>query len=350
VQDGNVSFNPSDDYKKVIAVESDITDGFDGTAFTENTINFVNVKRSQSGDSFPLEENLNWDSLGIDEYKLSLPTSETNTVNYQVYIPRNLDTQQEGAYPLVLSFHGGGESADINMASTRYAILGRDNGFITIAVDQHSSEGTTLDDTNFEMFIEKIFTDYPCIDKTRVYASGMSMGAMKTWLLGMKCTDYFAAIAPFGGVTSPDVVMAGDQVIPVHLAVGRASTMKELPMPEGTEDERGGPAGTNINEFYAALLARNKVTDSYVFDSAASTPFGIEPSYSYETEHSNGYYIMHHNFYENADGNVYTVLCETENLGHECFPFEAQEAWKFLQCFSKVDGEIVFENVSGYFE
>jgi len=145
-------------------------------------------------------------------------------------------------------------------------------------------------------------------------------------------------------------VEASDVEIPIHLAVGRASTMVELPLPEGAEDLRNGPAGVSVNDFYAAILARNNITDNYVFDENASTPFGIEPGYSYETEHSNGYYIMHHNFYADEDGNYYTVLCETENLGHECYPFEAAEAWKFLQCFSKVDGEIVFENVSGYFE
>lgn len=343
VTGGTAYYDPSADYKRVVTVSSEVTEGFDGSAMSEHLDVLLSVKRSQNGDKFPLEQNLDWDRLGIDEYKLSLATSESNTINYQVYIPRSLDTTKVGSVPLVLSFHGGGETADINMASTHYALLGKEDGFITIAVDQHFAKGTILDETNFEQFIEKIFADYPCIDRTRVYASGMSMGAIKTWTLSLTATKYFAAIAPFNGVLRDDIStapvyrdeLADGLLLPTFYTAGRISTMPELP---NTPEDSEGFVARQIK----LLLARNQVTDSYRFDESTGSVWGITPNRTETVSCNDGYYVMHKNYYSDAAGNELTVLVDIENLGHETYPFVAAEAWQFLKQFSRnADGQIL---------
>ena len=341
VQIENGYQNAADTFKQIIAVESDVTDGFDGEVFQSEMGVIIDVKRSQSGESFPLEQNLNWDRLEIDEYVKTLATSDDNSIHYNVYVPRNIDTEQPGTVPMMISFHGGGENIDINMASTLYPILGKENGFITVAVDQHSSEGTLLDPDNLDLFMETLFEEYPFIDQTRVYASGMSMGAGKTWTLSMLKTDYFAGVAPFHsvrfsyfqnlGYENMDPLKEGE-ILPMFLTGGEISNSPEFPTgdPE-TEDQPDLAVG--------AILARNQVTDHYAYDPEAGI-WGIEPSYTEEDTFSN-YYVMHKNYFTSADGNVYTVFANIENEGHECYPFEAAEAWKFLSQFSRVDGEIV---------
>jgi len=337
---GKVYYNSSAAYQQNVAVSSDVKDGFDGTMLRTHLNILLNVKRQKSGEQFPLMQSLDWARLGIDEYKLSLPTSETNTVNYQVYIPQDLGTSVEGTVPLVLSFHGGGETADLNMASTLYPVLGKEYGFITVAVDQHFSAGTLLDETNFDQFIAKLFEDYPCIDKTRVYASGMSMGAIKTWTLGLLKTEYFAAIAPFNGVLRGDVstgaveVSADGLVIPTFYTAGRITNMAELP---NTPEDSAGYVAKHLN----LILARNNVNENYAFDESVGNVWGIEPVRTEVTKHSNDYYTMHKNYFADAEGNEYTALVDIENLGHQTFPFVAAEAWQFLKQFSRVDGEIV---------
>lgn len=341
VSGGTAWYDPTASYKRVISVKSDVSEGFDGNVLQANLTGILDVKRSQNGEKFPLEQNLNWDRLGIDEYKLSMATGEDNTINYQVYIPRNINTTAKGTVPLVLSFHGGGESADINMASTHYALLGKEDGFITIAVDQHYVNGTTLDETNFEQFIEKIFSDYPCIDRTRVYASGMSMGAIKTWTLSLIATKYFAAIAPFNGVLRDDVStesvysddLADGLLLPTFYTAGRISTMPELP---NTPEDSEGYVARQLK----TILARNNVDENYSFDGGEHEIWGIAPTRTEVSSHNDGYYVMHKNYYADRYGNEITVLVDIENLGHATFPFVAAEAWQFLKQFSRVDGQI----------
>ena len=350
IQEENCFYNPQETFRKVVSVQSDVMEGFDSAALTDNLSVLLDAKRSEAGDSFPLDQNLNWDRLGIAEYKLTLDTGDGNTVHYQVYIPENLDTAQEGAYPLVLTFHGGGENADINLASTRYPILGKEEGFITIAVDQHAEEGTALNTENIDTFMEQIFADYPCIDHSRVYASGMSMGAGKTWMLGMLNTDYFAAVAPFHsirfsyfadlGYENMDPVKEG-AILPMFLTSGEVSTSPEFPT--GDPDHEEHPDWT-----VGAILARNQVTDSYAYDPEADSFWGIAPQFEKETTY-NDCYVVDKNYYKSEDGKIYTVFANISNEGHECHPFEAIEAWQFLKCFSRVDGQIVINDTDGYF-
>ncbi len=348
--DGIAYYDPSATYKRVVSVTSSVTDGFDGSVLEEYEDTIISVKRDLSGDTFPLTQSLDWERLGIDEYILSLDTSDTNTVNYQVYIPQNLDTSGEGDVPLVIMFHGGGETADIAMASTEYPILGKEYGFITIAVDQHYSEGTTLDETNINQFMEQIFEDYPCIDQSRVYLSGMSMGAIKTWTLALNAPEYFAAIAPFNGVLRDDATGSaaygdeldfdlGDMVMPTFYTAGRESTMPEMP---NTDEDPNGYVARQLR----CIFSINGVTDDYVFDESVDNVWGIEADRTESKTDSSGYYTMNFNYFADEAGHEYTVLVDIENMGHETHPFVAEEAWAFLSQFSRdengntiIDGE-----------
>ena len=230
---GKAYYNSEAPHRKIVSVNGS-ANGFDGSVFAGNLDTLVTVRRERMGMDFMLTGSLDWDAMDIDEYRLSFATGPGNTVRYQVYIPRNIDTGIPDSVPMVLSFHGGGETADLNVKSTLYPLLGKEKGFITISVDQHFTTGSVLDDTNIDIFMSKIFADYPFIDRGRVYASGMSLGAVKTWLLGFHATEYFAAIAPFNGVTTglnPD----GD-IIPAFYVAGRSSPLVELPRPESAKN------------------------------------------------------------------------------------------------------------------
>jgi polyhydroxybutyrate depolymerase len=125
----------------------------------------------------------------------------------------SVPTSHDGADPLpvVLSFHGLMEGADVHTNMTRYSALAEEEGFV--AVFPHGTGdpvrwNTDLDADNgdlayFDAVLEQIASEH-CIDESRVYATGLSNGAMFTSLLVCLRADVLAAVAPVTGITHHD--------------------------------------------------------------------------------------------------------------------------------------------------
>lgn len=114
--------------------------------------------------------------------------------------------------PLVLDFHGLSEGADIHAQMTQLGTLGANEGFITafphgtgepvgwnVAADPESN-----DDLAFVSALLDRLEEQRCIDTSRVYATGLSNGAMMSSTVACTMADRVAAIAPIAGVTMPD--------------------------------------------------------------------------------------------------------------------------------------------------
>jgi polyhydroxybutyrate depolymerase len=114
--------------------------------------------------------------------------------------------------PLVVDFHGLAEGADVHAQMTQLGPLGVEEGFVTVfphgtgqpvrwdvepdvdANDDLAYVGALLDTLESER----------CIDTSRVYATGLSNGAMMSSVVACTMTDRFAAIAPVAGIALPD--------------------------------------------------------------------------------------------------------------------------------------------------
>jgi polyhydroxybutyrate depolymerase len=111
--------------------------------------------------------------------------------------------------PLVVDFHGLLEGADIQSRLSNFGSYGQDHGFVTA---EPNGSGTPLrwntnPDTNANpdlQFIDAMVTEIGnthCIDTSRVYATGLSYGAIVTSFLACNRADTFAAFAPVSGIT-----------------------------------------------------------------------------------------------------------------------------------------------------
>jgi polyhydroxybutyrate depolymerase len=131
--------------------------------------------------------------------------------------------------PLVLDFHGLAEGADIHAQMTQLGPLGIEEGFVTVfphgtgepvrwnsAIDPAANAdleyvGAVLDQVEADR----------CIDTSRVYATGLSNGAMMSSAVACAMADRIAAIAPIAGVMFPDGC-APSRPVPLYTVHGTA--------------------------------------------------------------------------------------------------------------------------------
>jgi polyhydroxybutyrate depolymerase len=109
------------------------------------------------------------------------------------------------AVPLLLDFHGLGGTAAGQANGSGYRAASEKDGAIHVApqgIDNAWNVGPccttsrTIDDVAFaKALVAKLETD-GCIDSTRVYAAGTSMGGGLSHYLACHAADVFAAVAP----------------------------------------------------------------------------------------------------------------------------------------------------------
>jgi len=150
------------------------------------------------------------------DYKISLNHDKLRR-NYLVHVP----PQAAGARPLpvVLAFHGGGSNAEVMRSYTRMDAASDRDGYI--AVYPNGSSGIEdrfltwnagrccgpavllqVDDVGFALAVLDDLAGRARIDRARVYATGLSNGAMMAYRLAAEASDRIAAVAGVAGAMS----------------------------------------------------------------------------------------------------------------------------------------------------
>jgi polyhydroxybutyrate depolymerase len=131
-------------------------------------------------------------------------TLEVNSTprNYDVFVP-----VAKPGLPLVIALHGNGSTGKGMRQLTQLDRVAAREQFIVAypdAIDHHWNDGrpeldTGIDDVAYiSALIDELAQRY-AIDRTRVYVTGMSNGAMMAFRLGCDLADRIAAIAPVTG-------------------------------------------------------------------------------------------------------------------------------------------------------
>jgi polyhydroxybutyrate depolymerase len=118
----------------------------------------------------------------------------------------------DGPLPLVVDLHGLMEGAQIHALMTQFGEYGQEQGFVT-AFPHGSGEPVRWDaepasDPNLDLeFLDAMLTqigEQRCIDTARIYATGLSYGAIMSSFLACERSEVFAAMAPVDGITMPE--------------------------------------------------------------------------------------------------------------------------------------------------
>jgi polyhydroxybutyrate depolymerase len=132
---------------------------------------------------------------------------------------------------VVLNFHGGGGNAENQQKYSRMDMLADAEGFLAVYPDGTGrmpdrlltwNAGTCcaysvinrVDDVDFTLALLADLEERQPVDRRRVYATGLSNGAMMAWRLAVEAAGQIAAIAPVAGAR---VLQAGTPGRPVSV-------------------------------------------------------------------------------------------------------------------------------------
>lgn len=265
--------------------------------------------------------------------------TETHRIGYISYYNKNLFTQ--GPAPLLLCFHGGGDSAKHIAQVSEWYRVAHDHNFLLVCIENH------IESTATEMMelLEILKKQYK-IDQTRIYASGFSMGGCKTWDMYQEYPEVFAALAPMDatfdvgqnvyGMTSPCQINQ-NQLVPIFYVGGEETPLPELPCQ--------APKCRDRMEY---VFKVNGCTTEYnvKFEEKDSWPepiwgIGGDEVIKAHDNDRNSDITMHR--FKSGDDKVYTVFAGVSGQGHECRYHSCEQAWLFMEKFQRVNGKICTE-------
>ena len=141
-----------------------------------------------------------------------------------------------GPVPLLLAFHGGGDSSFYISYISGWAEIAHRHNFLLVAIEHHLNS-TATEMVELVEHLKKVYK----IDPTRIYATGFSMGGIKTWDIIQEYPELVAAAAPmdatvdigenvyFGKIDKPVNTSVS---VPIFYAAGEQTPLAELPYQE----------------------------------------------------------------------------------------------------------------------
>ncbi|MBE6352486.1 MAG: hypothetical protein E7060_06040, partial [Treponema bryantii] len=237
-----VSYKNSDKINDFFAEKCDYFLKKDDVDFVGDFYSFAKKFRRMNGP-LQIDKDLEKDGLVIKPHIFTVKTSADNlgddkeTENHKIgaFAFYNKDLFDEGkkSVPLVLGFHGGGDSCFFFSTMAGWANIAHKNDFLLVTIENH------LNSTATEMIevIEQLKKLYK-IDQTKIYASGFSMGGCKTWDFVQEYPEVFAAVAPMDATFDVGQNVYGQEVegginedvsVPIFYAGGEITHLPELP-------------------------------------------------------------------------------------------------------------------------
>lgn len=269
--------------------------------------------------------------------------TQSHDVGYICYYKRSLINKKK--IPLLLCFHGGGDSAKHIAKVSNWKKVCYDNNFLLVCVENHINSTAT----EMMSLIEELKSKFN-IDESRIYATGFSMGGCKTWDLFQEYADVFAALAPMDATfevgqnlyanKSVGLHESGkineDILVPLFYSAGEETPLPEFPFQEEKCFNRIKWVLTVNNCNFNEKLTFNAKDDwenkYYVYKQDKQKRV-------YDKERKSTLTLDYYK--TKTDNQFYTVFTRVSGQGHECRYHTCKYAWDFMKRFSRVNGKIL---------
>ena len=252
-------------------------------------------------------------------------------VGYFAYY--NNDIFDKGPVPLLMGFHGGGDSSMfLTFVSGWYEIAHR-YGFLYVSLENHQN----VTATEIVEVIENLKKHYN-IDEHRIYATGFSMGSGKTWDMYQEYPSVFAGLAPASALfpvkNNPFGQPLSDRLnttvsVPMFYSGGENSHLPELPFQADSGLER-------IQ--YAAEVNKCKIKFDLSYDDKdnwADPIWGVSGDRVEKLyDEARGSYLTIQ-YFDSEDGVCRTAFASVSGQGHEYRHHTCENAWKFISQFTR---------------
>lgn len=258
--------------------------------------------------------------------------TKEHKVGYFAYY--NKDAFDNGPVPLVLGFHGGGDSTMYLTYVSEWYKTTNKYGFLFVAIENHQN----VTATEAMEVLDEIKKRYN-VDTHRIYATGFSMGSGKTWDLFQQYPDTFAGVMPlsalfpvynnpfFGGKVCENLNKSVP--VPVFYSGGEDSFLPELPCHNEWGIERVAyVAEVNgcVKEFKLDINEKEN-WDEPVY---GITPDKLEKEFDEERGST-----LTIRYYNSKDGVCRTAFASVSGQQHECRRHSCDAAWRFVSQFTR---------------
>ena len=275
--------------------------------------------------------------------------TETHRVGYFAFYNKNIF--DNGPAPLLITFHGGGDSAFYIAYISGWAKIAHRHDFLLVSIEHH------LNSTATEMteLIERLKKRYS-IDTSRIYCSGFSMGGCKSWDFIGEHPSLLAAAAPMDATFELGLNVFGQQSafelnktvpVPCFYAGGEITPLPELPF----QAQKCLDRIKYILELNGAVKKYDVTLEDK--ENWENKIWGINGDETYKTFDQNRQATLTIELFKNTDGKCYNALGCISGQGHECREHTCENAWRFMSNFRRLeDGSIEggdFESVKGSF-
>ena len=319
----------------------------DAEGFISDFDTFVKQFRRMNGP-LQIDPDLEKDGLviepGIAEVKTSSDNcgddkgSKTHKIGYFAFYNKGLcDGPDSKPLPLVLGFHGGGDSCFFFATMAGWAKICHRHNFLLVTIENH------LNSTATEMIelIEQLKKKYP-IDSSRIYATGFSMGGCKTWDLIQEYPEILAAAAPMDATFDVGCNVYGNKVekginetvpVPVFYAGGEVTPLPELPFQEQKcLDRMAYMLLLNNAELAERYEEEVKLENKDTWENKIWGINGDETETSYD-ESRDATLTMQK--FRSTDGRILSIFASISGQGHDCREHTCEHAWNFMSQFTR---------------
>ena len=341
-----VSVGNSDAVNKALQAGLDHVLVKDSADYIEDFKQFVGTFRRMVGH---LEKEADLEQMGMvaEPGYCVVPTSPDNRgddrettehkIGYVAYYNKEILNQTQRV-PLVMCFHGGGDSAMCMASLSGWFMVAAKYNFLLVSVENHLNSTATETIAMIEQLKEK----YP-VDSGKIYSTGFSMGGCKSWDMFQEYPKVFAAIAPMDATFDVGLNVYGQKIdrineetiLPVFYVGGEKTPLPELPFQEEKCANR-----------MAYVLKVNKAVTEYNVkyeekDSWANPIWGIDGDVVCKLKDTVRNSVLTLNLFESENGCCYCVFGCVSDQGHEVRHHSCENAWKFLSQFRRLpDGEL----------
>ena len=254
-------------------------------------------------------------------------------IGYVAYYRKGLINQGR-KLPLVLCFHGGGDSAMCMVSLSEWHLVVAENDFILVSIENHLNSTATEAVALLSHLKEK----YP-IDEGKVYSTGFSMGGCKSWDMFQEYPEVFAAVAPMDATFEVGQNIYGhsvdninqDIIVPVFYVGGEQTPLPELPFQEAK----------CLNRMAYVLRVNKSIKQNDVSyedkESWTNSIWGIDGDIicTAKDESKNSVLTMH--LFESENGCCYSIFASASNQQHEMRHLNCENAWKFMSKFRRLE-------------
>ena len=279
-------------------------------------------------DRLGIKRNVVVDNIGSGEYL------------WYEYLPEAAQNAADGTVPLVVLLHGNNNDPRTQAETAGFLHLASQEGFMVVEMEWQGNGYAVMGHDGIESVVYELFNRYPQIDRSRVYAEGLSAGAFNATALGIKKSHLFAAVgAQSGGLFGANRFGASRGAIMDEAAQKAGAVQMPYFSISGIADEvvpfvspmQKGP--NFIHYAWQAYQLMNGLPVVETLDFSADEVFGLALENRQRVMTNKG--IAYHVGDLCKDGVPLVRIVGVENYGHWNFQPGAKLMWEYFKMFSR---------------